>query len=75
MTVFYGGNLIATRSGIFDVDAESTYDPIDEEYVEQNDPFLTFTIADNGQKMVKSFEPRPMSESAIEKEANAAHNK
>lgn len=75
VTVFYGGNLIATRSGVFDVDAESTYNPIDEEYVAENEPFLTFTIADNGQKMVKKFEPRPMSESAIEKEANAAHNK
>ena len=73
MTVFYGGNLIATKAGVFEVGAESTYNPISEEYVEANEPFLSFTIADHGQKCMKSFAPAPMTESAIEKEANAAH--
>ena len=69
VTVFYGGNLIASRSGIFDIGAESTYNPISAEYVAANDPFLTFTIGDHGQKKVKTFEPAPMTQSAIEKEA------
>ena len=73
VTVFYGGTLIASRSGIFDVGAESTYNPIDEEYVQEHEPFLTFNIANNGQKMVKPFSPAPMTESAIEKEANSVH--
>lgn len=73
VTVFYGGNLIATKSGIFEIDAPSTYNPISESYVEENEPFLTFTIANSGQKCLKSFAPAPMTESAIEKEANAAH--
>ena len=73
VTVFYGGSLIATKSGIFEVDAPSTYNPISSNYVEENDPFLTFTIAGNGQKAVKSFEPVPMTESAIEKEAIAVY--
>lgn len=73
VTVFYGGALIATRSGIFEVDAPSTYNPINETYVNENDPFLTFTIADKGQKRVKSFEPVPMTASAIEKEAMSAN--
>lgn len=73
VTVIYGGSLIATKSGIFEVDAPSTHNPISSDYVEENDPFLTFTIAGNGQKAVKSFEPVPMTESAIEKEANAAY--
>lgn len=73
VTVFYGGNLIASRSGRFEVDAESTFNPIDEEYVAEHEPFLTFRIADKGQKMVKPFSPAPMTESAMEKEAEAVH--
>lgn len=73
VTVFYGGNLIASRSGIYDVDAPSTFNPIEEEYVAENEPFLTFTIGNTGQKMVKAFEHQPMTQSAIEKEANAVH--
>ncbi len=73
VTVFYGGALIATRSGVFDVDAPSTYNPIDEVYVAENEPFLTFSIADKGQKRVKSFDPAPLTESAIEKEAMSAN--
>lgn len=73
VTVFYGGTLIASKSGIFDAGAESTFNPIDESYVSQVAPFLTFTIADNGQKMMKSFDHAPLTESAIEKEANAVH--
>lgn len=73
VTVFYGGNLIASRSGIYDVDAPSTFNPIEEEYVAENEPFLTFTIGNTGQKMVKAFEHQPMTQSAIEKEAMAAH--
>lgn len=75
VTVFYGGTLIASRAGIFDVDAPSTYNPIDEDYVANNEPFLTFTIAGNGQKCTKTFEPAPLTESAIEKEAISAANK
>ena len=73
VTVFYGGNMIATRSGIFDVDAPSTYNPINETYVEETEPFLTFTIGNNGQKRVKTFDPVPMTQSAIEKEAASVH--
>ena len=73
VTVFYGGTLIASRSGRYDVDAESTFNPIDEEYVAENEPFLTFTIGGNGQKMAKPFSPAPMTESAMEKEANSVH--
>lgn len=73
VTVFYGGRLIASRSGRFEVEAPSTYNPISESYVEEHEPFLTFTIANSGQRSVKAFEPVPMTESAIEKEANAAH--
>lgn len=73
VTVFYGGELIASKSGRYDVDAESTYNPIDEWYVEENDPFLTFNIADKGQKLVKPFAPAEMTESAREKEANSVH--
>ena len=73
VTVFYGGNLIASKSAVFPVGAPSTYNPITEEYVAENEPFLTFSIADNGQKRVKTFEPAPLTESAIEKEANAVH--
>ena len=72
VTVFYGGNLIATRSGFYDVDAESTYNPISESYVEENEPFLTFTIG-QGSKGNGNFQPRPMTQSAIEKEAVSRH--
>ncbi|MCR5644855.1 MAG: hypothetical protein K6F96_00480 [Bacteroidales bacterium] len=72
VTVFYGGALIASRSGRFEVDAESTHNPISEEYVEANDPFLTFTI-NQGHKGNGNFQPGPMTQSAIEKEAMAAH--
>ena len=73
VTVFYGGNLLASRAGVFEAEAPSTFNPISADYVEQNDPFLSFTIANNGQKRVKTFEPVPMSASAIEKEANSVH--
>ena len=72
VTVFYGGTLIASRAGRFEVDAESTFNPISESYVEENDPFLTFTIG-QGHKGNGNFQPRPMTQSAIEKEAMAAH--
>lgn len=73
VTVLYGGNLLVSKAGVFEVDAPSTYNPISQSYVEENDPFLTFEIAGNGTRMVKSFEPAPLTQSAIEKEANAAH--
>lgn len=73
VTVFYGGNLIASRSGIFEVGAEGTYNPISEDYVEEVEPFLTFTIGNKGQKCEKNFAPVELSETAKEKEANAAH--
>ena len=73
VTVSYNGNVIASRAGVFQVDAPSTYNPIDEYYVDDNEPFLSFTIDDRGQKKVKSFEPAPLTSRAIEKEANAAH--
>jgi hypothetical protein len=73
VTVFYGGALIASKSGIFEVDAESTFNPIDEEYVAQNEPFLTFNIAGVSKNAPKNFGRAPQTESAIEKEANAVH--
>ena len=73
VVVSYGGVVIASKAGVFQVDAPSTYNPISETYVEENEPFLSFTIGDRGQKKVKSFEPAPMTQSAIEKEAMAAH--
>ncbi len=79
--VTYDGNVIASKSGIFEVGAESTYNPINELYVygdeeqgiDPHEPFLTFTIGGNVQKTVKPFEPAPMTASAIEKEANSVH--
>ena len=73
VTVFYGGQLIASKSGIYEVGAESTYNPIEEEYVAEHDPFLTFTIAGVGENSPRTFGRAALSESAIEKEANAAH--
>ena len=73
VTVFYGGVLIASRSGVFDKDAESTYNPIDEEFVAENEPFLTFNIAGTAKQAPKTFGRAELSESAIEKEANAVH--
>ena len=74
VTVFYDGRMIANRAGVFEVGAESTYNPISESYVEEHEPFLTFTIG-QGHKGNGNFKPEPMTQSAIEKEANAAHNK
>lgn len=71
VTVFYGGSLIAKKTGVFDVNAPSTSNPIDPEYVSQNEPFLTFTIAGDGHKSEKFYGKAPMTESAIEKEANS----
>lgn len=73
VTVFYGGRMIASRSGIFEVGAQSTYNPISQSYVEENEPFLTFTIG-QGHKGTGNFVPAPMTQSAIEKEANAMHD-
>ena len=73
VTVFYGGALIASRSGIFDKDAPSTFNPIDEEYVAEHTPFLTFTIAGEAKNAPKTFGRAEMSEIAIEKEANSVH--
>lgn len=73
VTVFYNGSLIASKAGAFPAGAESTYNPINEEYVASHDPFLTFTIADKGQKCGKTFGPAVLSDSAREKEAIAAH--
>ena len=73
VTVFYDGKLIASRSGVYDVEAPSTFNPIDEGYVAQVEPFLTFSIAGNGRKCTKPFSPAPLTESAREKEANAVH--
>ena len=73
VTVFHDGTLIAKKAGVFEVDAPSTFNPIDSEFVATNDPFLTFTIANGEQKSTKTYESVPMSESAIEKEANAVH--
>lgn len=73
VTVYYGGVRIASKSGVFNVGAESTYNPIDEDYVAENEPFLTFTIGNNGQRCVKDFGRAPLSESALEKETIALH--
>ena len=73
VTVFYGGVLIASKSGVYDVGAESTFNPIDEGYVAQNEPFLTFNIAGTAKQAPKTFGRAELSESAKEKEANAVH--
>lgn len=73
VTVFYGGNLIASKSGVFDVGAASTFNPIDAEYVANNEPFLTFNIAGTAKQATKNFGRAELSESAKEKEANAVH--
>ena len=44
VTVFYSGKLLTSKSGVFPVWAPSTENPINEEYVENNDAFLTFVI-------------------------------
>lgn len=75
VTVTYGGALLASRSGIFEVEAPSTFNPIDEDYVAQTEPFLTFVVPNNGQKCTKTYAPAPLSESAIEKEANSVASK
>ena len=67
VTVFYGGNMIASKSGVFEAEAPSTHNPISEQYVEENEPFLSFTIGNRGQQRVKTFEPLPLTESAKEK--------
>ena len=67
VTVFYSGALIASKSGVFEADAPSTHNPISEQYVEENEPFLSFTIGNHGQQRVKTFEPLPLTESAMEK--------
>lgn len=72
VTVNFGGQLIASRSGIFGIGAESTYNPIDSAYVANTEPFLTFDIPDVGQKRIKTFSPAPLTESAMEKEALSA---
>ena len=73
VTVFYGGTLIARKADVFVVGAESTYNPIDEDYVAQHEPFLTFSIPEHAQKCTQTFGPAVVSESAKEKEANAIH--
>lgn len=73
VTVFYGGSLIASKSGVYDVGAESTYNPIGEEYVAENEPFLTFTIAGTAKNAPRTFGRAELSESAKEKEANSVH--
>ena len=74
VTVFYGGTRIASKAGVFDVGAESTFNPINEDYVANNEPFLTFTVVGQSQKCTKTFGRTPMSETAKAKEAIAAHN-
>lgn len=49
VTVFYRGSLIASRSATFEANAPGTYNPINESYVDEHEPFLTFTIGDKGQ--------------------------
>jgi len=71
VTVFYGGSLIAAQTGTnpfsatFPADEPSNHggDNIEE----QLNPVMTFVIPDHGQKKTKSFEPKPLSESAMEK--------
>ena len=73
VTVFYGGVLIASKAGVFEIGAESTFNPINEEYVANNTPFLTFNISGKGQKSLKTYGRAPISESAMEKESYAVH--
>jgi len=73
VTVFYNGALIASKSGVYDVDAESTNNPIDADYVAENEPFLTFNIAGVSKNAPKNYGRAELSETAKEKEANAVH--
>ena len=70
VSVFYGGQLIATANGVanpfvatFPADAPSTGSSLNME------PTLTFVIPDRGQRALKTFDPAPMTESALEKMA------
>lgn len=68
VTVFYGGNLIAAQTGTnpaagtFPADAPSNHANLD-----NLEPVMTFVIPDNGQRKTRSFEPKPLTESAKEK--------
>ena len=75
VTVFYGGTLIASRSGIYDAGAESTFNPIDADYVANNEPFLTFNIGGTAKQATRTFGHAELSESAMEKDAISAANK
>ena len=72
LTVLYGGQLIATQlggnpcTGVFPADEPSNFANLDSENCP---PRLTFTIPDTGQKRTKTFEPKPLSESAKAKVA------
>ena len=67
VSVFYDGELIQSKSGFYEVGAESSYNDIDYDH-----PFITFNVADRGQKQTKKFEPLPLTESAKEKMMMAA---
>ena len=68
VAVYYGGVLIPAQtgtnpvSGTFPVGA-----PSNGGYINNISPVMTFVIPDLGQKKTKSFEPAPLSESALEK--------
>lgn len=71
VTVLYQGAPIAVTSGTnpfsgtYPVDAPSNYTQLD-----NLEPVITFEIPDNGQKRVKTFDPKPLSETAKQKMAN-----
>lgn len=67
LSVFYGGALLGTRTGTFAVDAPSNHNNLD-----NIEPVMTFTIGDRGQVKTKSFESKPLTESAMMKLAEAA---
>lgn len=73
VSVFYNGSLIAAQSGgnpvsgTFPADAESNFSALG-----NLQPAMTFVIPDNGQHRVKTFAPKPLTETAIEKNARAA---
>lgn len=74
LSVFYQGQLISTQNGVtnplaytFPADAPSTGSNLD--IIE---PAMTFVIPEHGHKAVRTFEPLPLTESAIEKLAMEA---
>ena len=72
VSVFYEGTLIAAQSGgnpvsgTFPADAEDNWGALG-----NLQPVMTFVIPDKGQQRVKTFAPKPLTPTAMEKKATA----